>query len=698
MNDVVFERCQEINRYLSAGDESQARGLLIQLLDYMEKKDLAYTPLVNALIRLVGLYPYMDIESSDWEDAFAYEAFKEDVGLKEKVVLHREQFRLLTLLLKGRSIAVSAPTSFGKSFIIDAFIKIQKPNNVVIIVPTIALTDETRRRIYKKFSDAYNIVTTTDGEVLDRNIFIFPQERALHFVNKIKSLDILIIDEFYKSSQYFDRERSSSLIRAIIKFGKLAKQRYYLSPNISKIEDNRFIQGMQFVKIDFCTVFLKIQDFYDKIGNDQEKKKECFLRLNNELRGKTLIYAGSYSGIEELARLVADRAPIVESSLLKNFADWLSKNYCKDWNLNVLVRRGFGIHNGSLHRSLSQIQIKLFEEVDGLNRLISTSSIIEGVNTSAANVIVWKTTGSGLSFNCFSYKNLIGRAGRMFRHFVGNVYVLAKAPKESDTELQIPFPEKILGGLDKKEDSDVLDKKQIEWIENYDREMQLLLGEDFEIFKQKGMFQSQDFDFIRDVAREIVENKEKWFCLRGLTFDNPSYWKRPLFKILELQKRGYSKYSKRDCVNFITVIANNWVKTIPELMRDLAQFQIDFELFFRLEGDVSFKMASLISDVNVLQRSVLRTDIDLAPFVSRLSSVFLPSVVYQLEEYGLPRMLSRKIQNSGLLDFERKGLTLKSIIDEIQSLDQNGVKKLAGFDSFDSYVYDYFLDGISRTF
>ena len=45
-----------------------------------------------------------------------------------------------------RNIAVSAPTSFGKSFVIDAFIKIRKPKNVIIIVPTIALTDETRRR------------------------------------------------------------------------------------------------------------------------------------------------------------------------------------------------------------------------------------------------------------------------------------------------------------------------------------------------------------------------------------------------------------------------------------------------------------------------------------------------------------------------------------------------------------------------
>lgn len=66
--------------------------------------------------------------------------------------MHREQSAILKKLINGKNLAVSAPTSFGKSFIIDAFIAIKKPKNVVIIVPTIALTDETRRRLHKKFS------------------------------------------------------------------------------------------------------------------------------------------------------------------------------------------------------------------------------------------------------------------------------------------------------------------------------------------------------------------------------------------------------------------------------------------------------------------------------------------------------------------------------------------------------------------
>lgn len=106
------------------------------------------------------------------------------------------------------------------------------------------------------------------------------------------------------------------------------------------------------------------------------------------MKGKTLIYAGSFSNITSLSNLILETSPKIDSVLLNDFSDWLGKNYDYNWNLTLLAKRGVGVHNGSLHRSLSQIQIKLFEENEGLNRLISTSSIIEGVNTSAENVIV----------------------------------------------------------------------------------------------------------------------------------------------------------------------------------------------------------------------------------------------------------------------------------------------------------------------
>ena len=568
MNEDLFYKCSEINDYLIDGDEPKARDLLIQLLDYVGRNNIQYFPLLNSLIREVGLYPYMDVNSSEWEDAFVYNLFRADIGLNEEKVLHREQFRLLSSLLAGKNIAVSAPTSFGKSFVIDAFIKLRKPRNVAIIVPTIALTDETRRRIYKKFANEYNIITTTDIPLAERNIFIFPQERALCYVNKIDSLDILIVDEFYKSSKDFEKERSASLIKAIIKLGQIAKQKYYLAPNITKIEDNQFTKDMEFMKMDFNTVFLKVTDYYPQIGTDTQKKGEYFLNLNRTLKGKTLIYAGSFSNITSLSNLILETSPKIDSVLLNDFSDWLGKNYDYNWNLTLLAKRGVGVHNGSLHRSLSQIQIKLFEENEGLNRLISTSSIIEGVNTSAENVIVWMTSGRGLQFSNFAYKNLIGRAGRMFKHFIGNIYVLAKRPNDTETQLAIPFPEEILGDLDKEKYEKILTREQVAKIDEHDKEMLNLVGNAYKEYKNDSILQAQDSNLLKTIAHKLSSNPEAWECLKYLNYSNPDYWDAALYKILNLQPGAWdAKYGT--FVEFVKILSGNWEKTIPELLQDL---------------------------------------------------------------------------------------------------------------------------------
>lgn len=272
MENIIFEQSKKINDLLIANKENDARQELIKLLDFHEANQIKYTPLINHLIRETGLFPYLEPETSNWEERFVHEVFKVDVGENEPLTLHREQSMLLKQLLEGKNIAVSAPTSFGKSFVIDAFIKIKKPKNILIIVPTIALTDETRRRLYKKFASDYKIITTTEVEPADKNIFIFPQERAINYLNKIERFDIMIIDEFYKASKNFDKERSPSLIKAIIQLGNKSEQRYFLAPNISSLGENPFTKEMEFIKLDFNTVFLDVKELYQEIGKDEEKK------------------------------------------------------------------------------------------------------------------------------------------------------------------------------------------------------------------------------------------------------------------------------------------------------------------------------------------------------------------------------------------------------------------------------------------
>ena len=275
----LFERCKEINDLITQNKEQQARDSLIILLQELKDRKIKYTSLINHLIREVGLYPYIDEETADWQERFVCEAFKVDSGGGKVVALHREQSAVLKALLNGEDLAISAPTSFGKSFIIDAFIEIKQPDIVVIIVPTLALTDETRRRLYKKFSRIYKIITTTGVELGEKNLFIFPQERALQYVPEIEHIDLLIVDEFYKAGKIQGTnipadERTPQLIEAISQFGKKASQKYFLAPNISNFSNNPLTTGMRFEKVDFNTVYTRLFREYQNFSANEDVEEQ----------------------------------------------------------------------------------------------------------------------------------------------------------------------------------------------------------------------------------------------------------------------------------------------------------------------------------------------------------------------------------------------------------------------------------------
>jgi hypothetical protein len=693
----IFESCQTINDAILAKNEVQARNDLIKLLDYHSTTNIEYSPLVNHLIRQIGLYPYINPSTATWQDRYLYELFKVDIGLEKPVTLHREQSILLKKLIQGESLAISAPTSFGKSFVIDAFIKITQPKNVVIVVPTVALTDETRRRLYSKFAHEYKIITTTEVELSEKNIFIFPQERAINYVNKIDNLDILIIDEFYKASPNFDKERSPSLIRIILKLGQKAKQKYFLAPNISELKENPFTRGMEFIHLDFNTVFLEKYELYRRIRNDERAKSKALLEILTSKNAKTLIYAGTYSNIDKVSNLIIDNIETIENPLLNQFAHWLTKNYDTNWKLTNLVKKGYGIHNGQLHRSLSQIQIKLFEDPNGLNNIISTSSIIEGVNTSAEQVVLWRNRNGRARLNDFTYKNIIGRGGRMFKHFIGKIFILEEPPISTETQLQLEFPNELLGDVDEVVYEHDLTSDQIHRIISYKEEMSEIIGADFfNRLQAENAFQSSNFDLIKNIATDIYKNRSEWKGLVYLNSPNVDNWDRLLYKIIRLAPSGWdAKYST--FVAFIKILTKNWEHTIPQLLNELDEYDVSIDMFFTLERNMSYKFASLLSDVNILQKVILPRDgVDISPFIAKLSHAFLPSVVYQLEEYGLPRMISKKIHKSGLMDFENAELTIHQSIEAFNKIGKEKIMaNTIGLNKFDKYILDYFYDGIT---
>lgn len=693
----IFASCAEINGHIQSGDELSARNKLIKVLDFHEQENIEYSPLINHLIRETGLYPYLDPNTSSWQDRYIYETFKVDIGSEKPITLHREQSLLLKKLIEGKNIAVSAPTSFGKSFVVDAFISIKQPGNVAIIVPTIALADETRRRLHQKFSDKYKIITTTDVELGPRNIFIFPQERAISYAKKIEVLDILIVDEFYKASNKYDKERSPSLLRAMLKLGRISEQKYFLAPNISSLNDSPFTKDVEFIKLNFNTVFLEKHELYKSIGKDEIKKSAALLSIIKDRSKKTLIYAGTYSNIDRISYLIIDKMHVHKGGVLTDFSRWLAKNYTRNWALTSLVDRGFGVHNGKLHRSLAQIQVKLFEERDGLKGLISTSSIIEGVNTSAENVVIWKNANGRSKLNDFTYRNIIGRGGRMFKHFIGKIYLLDAPPKQEDAQLDIEFPEQALPDIDEEEFKRDLTPEQVAKIISFKEEIAGLLGvDDYNKISDDDSFQSSSSKTIIKIAQDISGDPNGWRGIAYLNSPNPEDWDSSLYKVLNLIPGGWdAKYS--DLVDFIKIISLGWDRPFPDLIELLDDHNISIDNFFGLERVVTYKLAAALNDINTIQKKVINdASVDISPFIYKVSHAFLPTVVYQLEEYGLPRMITRKIHDSSLINVEDPKLDLHTAIDAFRQIGVSSITQhVESLDAFDIYILKYFYEGIS---
>lgn len=71
--------------------------------------------------------------------------------------------------------------------------------------------------------------------------------------------------------------------------------------------------------------------------------------------------------------------------------------------------------------------------------MVCTSTLIEGFNTAARNVVIFEKKIDGQLIDFFTFSNIRGRAGRMFQHFVGKVVTYMAPPEDAPTIIDIPI-------------------------------------------------------------------------------------------------------------------------------------------------------------------------------------------------------------------------------------------------------------------
>jgi hypothetical protein len=385
-----------------------------------------------SLVREIGLFPYLDCEALSLKETIAYEYHRPEN--LDDIIFHQEQLPIYRKLLDGKNIVLSAPTSFGKSKIIDAVIADQKFANIVIVVPTLALIDETRRRITEQFSSLYNIVAHPSQMPAEgRNVFIFTPERVVAYKDNFPQINFFVIDEFYKiGGQNEEDHRVIALNEAFYFLYKKHKAQFYmLGPNIRAITDGankRF--NFEFISTDFNTVITETVIVH--VANSKERYQKL-ISICRDIVKPTLIYCRSPKQVYEVAEQLVEGGISFKNSLCDDAADWLAKEFHPDWILPNALRVGIGLHYGPLPRSIAQEMVRCFND-ERIRFLVCTSTLIEGVNTKAKNVLIFENKIARQKLDYFTFNNIKGRSGRMFTHFVGRVFCFDDEPQQ-----ELPF-------------------------------------------------------------------------------------------------------------------------------------------------------------------------------------------------------------------------------------------------------------------
>lgn len=482
-----------------AKEDSNLQPLMIKAVcsffDIMKGKELSQADrlFLHYLANQAGLpqyyYPMLNVgEYVDEEvtlQTFSNYINESSLIVGEGVMLHRYQKELLERFKRGQRnrIFLSASTSFGKTFLIYEIVRKMEYTNVAFIFPTLSLLSENLFKIhlspeYKWVKDNYVIHTLSDKEEISgRNLFIFTPERFLSFLDKNKEiqLDFVFVDEIYKLDNGFIIDEVSQENERDVAY-RIALHELLKTPHVDSLLTT-FTNKTKSARI--------VQLVTQLLNRGENAIVYCSTKASTEKYAKILISKNNY--IKDV-----DSEKVIR---LTNHIDSLFANgRGAQWIVSKALKKGIGIHHGSVPKYIQQEIISLFNQ-NILKILICTTTITEGVNTTAKNVIVLSGKKGTKDLKKFDAQNIEGRAGRFMQHYQGRVFILDKnfadRMNEEDELLQHKFFDK---NIDKKDVDIVLSDSNYLTIEQENRKKQL------EAIKESGIMPKACFEEFRTIS------------------------------------------------------------------------------------------------------------------------------------------------------------------------------------------------------
>ncbi|MCL4418014.1 MAG: DEAD/DEAH box helicase [Actinobacteria bacterium] len=448
-----------------------------------------------------GLY---DIKHQTIQNFYASKVYRNNLLDKRQKEIIDEY-----MSLKKRRLIISAPTSFGKTFLLREIIYLneQRYNNILLVFPTVALLNENTANMKRFITDLdlnYSIVNNVYSKVdiTSRNIYILTPERTLKLLSDHEALniDFFFFDEVYKIDEDFSKDEDSMIDSSENKntvqdkgnrakafrvtlyiLSKMVKEYYIAGPylNLTSVKSGfqkyLMYNDITVKQIDFePTIRIEIDawnkkiiehhplvgdnelGFYDK-GNMGTKDKICriasYLERNN--LGQAIFYCANPSYSMQYAKSIIDFLPVNKKVIQRHgsFIEHLKKRYGVNhrfkgkvintsdyWSLIQILTAGYGVHHGKFPKYIQKEVLKMFDAGD-IDYLFCTSTIIEGVNTNAKNVVIINNSVGSNPMTPFALKNIKGRAGRYYHHFVGRIFYIDKKQRqvEQQEDLMLNF-------------------------------------------------------------------------------------------------------------------------------------------------------------------------------------------------------------------------------------------------------------------
>lgn len=356
-------------------------------------------------------------------------------------------------------IAISAPTSSGKSFIIKQFLinefSIKNEFKVLYIVPSRALINQVCEDFKTELSFDVHIKTSfvEENEVFDKEIYILTPERCIKLLNSNIDIEFVFIDEIQGIEDVYGRGLTFEYVFNEISL-KFPKAKFVSAgPNIDSPEKtfiDIFERNCSAIQTKLSPVFqLKVtlknnvKNIFDIELQTEKGKYQKFVQdfkynfTNN--KGDTISHLVNYIAPNDFNIVFVQNGYLAQQWAIKyaglkdndneideevkELISFLKEDIHRKYYLIECLKKKVAYHHGTL----PDIVRKEIEELyinEKLSTIFCTSTLLEGVNLPANNLFTFEPKKRDTLLTNFEFGNLIGRAGRLNSSLYGAVYYI----------------------------------------------------------------------------------------------------------------------------------------------------------------------------------------------------------------------------------------------------------------------------------